>query len=119
MKAIGVDIVENSRIARLLEKHGSRFLNRIFTQHELDYCQARIPSLAARWAAKEAVSKAFGTGIGDMAFKEIEVINNNRGKPDIILHGEAEKMAQAMGYEQIVVSLSHTDHYAVAFIVVD
>ena len=117
MQAIGVDIVENKRIAALIQKHGERFLNRVFTPQELNYCRGRIPSLAARWAAKEAMSKAFGTGIGDVAFKEIEVLVNQRGKPNIILHGNAQKLAQEMGFNHILLSLSHTDDYAVAFVV--
>ena len=118
MQAIGVDIVENKRIAALIEKHGQRFLNRVFTPQELNYCRGRVPSLAARWAAKEAMSKAFGTGIGDMAFKEIEVLVNRRGKPDIVLRGKAQKLAQEMGFNHILLSLSHTDDYAVAFVAV-
>jgi len=119
MQAIGVDIVENKRIAALIQKHGERFLNRVFTPQELDYCRGRVPSLAARWAAKEAMSKAFGTGIGDVAFKEIEVLVNQRGKPNIVLHGNAQRMAQEMDFTRIFLSLSHTDAYAVAFVTVD
>ena len=118
MKAIGVDIVKNKRIAALIQKHGERFLNRVFTPQELSYCRGRVPSLAARWAAKEAMSKAFGTGIGDVAFKEIEVLVNPRGKPDIALRGKAKKLAQEMGFSHILLSLSHTDDSAIAFVVV-
>lgn len=117
MKSVGVDIVENQRIQALIEKSGQRFLKRVFTDEELAYCQERIPSLAARWAAKEAMSKAFGTGIGDMAFKEIEVVNDERGKPSLILHGAALSLAQELGFGHIALSLSHTDRYAVAFVV--
>lgn len=119
MKAIGVDIVDTKRIASLVEKTGDRFLNRVYTTKEIAYCQGRVTSLAARWAAKEAMSKAFGTGIGDMAFKEIEVINNDRGKPGIILHGNAQKLAYHLGYEKIELSLAHTENTAIAFVVVD
>jgi holo-[acyl-carrier protein] synthase len=118
LKAIGVDLVENERIAHIIENTGDRFLNRVFTPQEITYCQGRIPSLAARWAAKEAMSKAFGTGIGDMAFKEIEVVCDERGKPSIRLHGQAQLIAQTRDFQQIELSLSHTDHYAVAFVVV-
>lgn len=117
LKAIGVDIVENQRIKTLLDKAGQRFLNRVYTAAELAYCQERIPSLAARWAAKEAMSKAFGTGIGDMTFQEIEVVNDNRGKPSLVLHGSALSLAQEMGFAHIALSLSHTEQYAVAFVV--
>ncbi len=119
MKAIGVDIVETERIVDIIQKRGDRFLNRVFTLQELAYCQGRVTSLAARWAAKEAMSKAFGTGIGDMAFKDIEVVVNQRGKPDIILHGNAQRVAQEMCFTHIFLSLSHTDAYAVAFVAVD
>ncbi|MEM7032713.1 MAG: holo-ACP synthase [Chloroflexota bacterium] len=119
MKAIGVDIVENQRVKAMLDKHGTRFLNRVYSEQELAYCQGRIQSLAARWAAKEAMSKAFGTGIGDMAFKEIEVVNDSRGKPNLVLHGNAKMMAQERGFHNIEISLSHTDDYAVAFVVAD
>ena len=119
MKAIGVDIIETQRIENLIKKVGDRFLNRVFTPQEIAYCRGRIPSLAARWAAKEAMSKAFGTGIGDMAFKEIEIVNTERGKPNITLHGQAKQIAQTLDFERIEVSLSHTDAYAIAFVVVD
>ena len=119
MKAVGVDLVENQRIERLIKKRGDRFLRRVFTPQELNHCRGRIPSLAARWAAKEAMGKAFGSGIGDMAFKEIEIVCNERGKPGIILHGEAKRIAQRLGFEKIEVSLSHTASYAIAFVVVD
>ena len=119
MKAIGVDIVENHRIAEMLEKHGQRFLHRVYTDRELAYCNGRTPSLAARWAAKEAMSKAFGTGIGDMAFKEIEVVNDERGKPTLVLHGNAQTMAQERNFQLIEISLSHTTNYAVAFVVAE
>ena len=119
MKAIGVDLVENQRIKQLLEKSGERFLTRVFTPQERHYCANRITSLAARWAAKEAMGKAFGTGIGDMAFKEIEILNDERGRPYIRLHGAAKTLADSLGFEHIAVSLSHTENYAIAFVVVD
>jgi len=119
LKAIGVDIIETERIERLINKTGHRFLNRVFTHREQTYCNGRVGSLAARWAAKEAMGKAFGTGIGDMAFKEIEVINDERGRPSIVLHGQAKQLAGQLGFEQVAVSLSHTAAYAVAFVVVD
>ena len=119
MKAIGVDIIEIERIADSIERYGDRFLNRVFTRQEQAYCQGRTQSLAGRWAAKEAMGKAFGTGIGDMAFKEIEVVRDERGKPDIILHGQAQLIAKKMNFKHIALSISHTKVYAVAFIVVD
>ena len=119
MKAIGVDLIETERIERAIQKSGDRFLKRVFTPGEIRYCNGRIPSLAARWAAKEAMGKAFGTGIGPMAFKEIEITCDERGKPGIILHGQAIAIANQLGFTNIAVSLSHTQAYAVAFIVVE
>ncbi|MFQ5575817.1 MAG: holo-ACP synthase [Anaerolineae bacterium] len=119
MKAIGVDIIETQRIADLLARRGDRFLNRVYTPREVAYCRGNVPSLAARWAAKEAMSKAFGTGIGDMAFKEIEVTCNRRGQPKIVLHGQAKLLAERLGFERIALSLAHTRQYAVAFVAVD
>lgn len=119
MKSIGVDIIETERIEKLLKNHSERFLNRVFTPAEQAYCRGRITSLAARWAAKEAMSKAFGTGIGKMGFTDIEVVNNDLGQPHIVLHGRAKEMAQEMNFEHIALSISHTQTYAVAFVVVD
>jgi holo-[acyl-carrier protein] synthase len=119
LKAIGVDIVETTRIEAMISRYGNRFLNRVFTPQEQVYCQGRIPSLAARWAAKEAMSKAFGTGIGEIAFKDIEVCNNARGRPEIILHGPARQMAQSLGFTRVALSLSHTKACAVAFVVAE
>ncbi|MFQ5612621.1 MAG: holo-ACP synthase [Anaerolineae bacterium] len=117
MKAIGVDIIEVARVARTIERFGERYLNRVFTEQELAYCGGRLPSLAVRWAAKEAVGKAFGTGIGDVAFKEIEVVCDGRSKPSLRLHGAAQTLARELGLENIQVSLSHTRDYAVAFVI--
>lgn len=119
MKAIGVDMIEIDRIAQTIEKFGERFLRRVFTSQELSYCQNRVASLAARWAAKEAMSKTFGIGIGDVAFTEIEILNTPQGKPTIVLHGQARKLAEALDFACIEVSLSHTKAYAVAFVVID
>lgn len=117
MKAIGVDIVEIDRVARSVERFGDRYLHRVFTEQELAYCNGRIPSLAARWAAKEATGKAFGTGIGDVAFKEIEVVGDERSRPGLRLHGAAQALAQELGFEMLLLSLSHAREYAIAFVV--
>ena len=115
---IGVDIVETARIASYLERFVDRFLKRVFTQAERDYC-ASMPHperhYGARFAAKEAVSKAFGTGIGaGMGWRDIEVLRRESGAPYIQLHGPAAALAAKLGITQALVSLSHTDHYAVA-----
>jgi len=115
---IGVDIVETSRVKAALLRHGEAFLERVFAPEEIAYCaQMRDPHpcYAARFAAKEAVSKAFGTGLGsDLAFREIAVHRKASGEPYIVLSGAAEATAQRLGVREVRVSLSHTEHYAVA-----
>ena len=117
MLAVGVDIIEISRIQTVLERHGDRFLRRVYTEGELAYADGRLSALAARWAAKEAAAKALGTGIGDVSFQEIEVICDVRGKPDLVLHGEAAHLAARLSLSQFALSLSHAAGYAVAFVV--
>ncbi len=115
---IGVDIVETSRLARAIEKHGEAFLARVFTDAERTYCGALRTSVlcyAARFAAKEAVAKAFGTGIGErINWLEIEVQRSAAGQPSINLSGAGQQLATELGVTQILISLSHSDHYAVA-----
>ena len=117
MKAIGVDIVELDRIGRSIERFGERFLRRIYTERELAYCRGRVSSLAARWAAKEAVAKALGTGIGAVGWQDIEVLNNERQRPIVILHGPAAELAAQLNITALEISLSHARDYAVAFVV--
>ena len=117
MITIGTDIIETERVADSIKRFGDRFLKRVYTTQELDYCQGRVGSLAARWAAKEAVGKALGTGIGDVSWQEIEVINNDRLRPSILLHGAAADLAARQGISNIAISLSHTKDYAIAFVV--
>jgi len=118
-KAVGVDIIEVERIARSVNRFGNRFLQRVYTARELAYCNGQAGSLAARWAAKEAVAKAFGTGIGDVSFLEIEVVSNSRRCPAIELHGAAARLAARQGWATIAVSLSHTAAYAVAVVIAE
>jgi len=119
----GVDIVEINRIEKSFEKLGDSFRDRVFTQVEIEYCEAkraaRYQSYAARFAAKEAVSKAFGTGIGNrIGWKNIEVINDVNGKPNISLTQTAKEMLNEINAKSISLSLSHCDHYAVAYVVI-
>ena len=120
---VGVDIVDVARIDQSIERHGEHFLNRIFTGDEIAYCskmRAPGPHYAARFAAKEAVSKAFGTGIGEqLGFLEIEVCHGESGAPRIVLHGPAAELAQERGVRKIHVSLSHTAQCAVAQVVIE
>jgi len=114
----GVDIVETSRISSSLARHGDRFLARVFREGERAYCgKMSTPEqcYAARFAAKEAVSKAFGTGIGaSLGWLDIEVRRKASGEPFVILHGEGVKTAARLGITEVRLSLSHSDHYAVA-----
>ena len=113
----GVDMIEINRITRALERNGDRFLDRIFTPQEQAHCGRRVPSLAGRFALKEAVSKALGTGIGDFNWVDIEILNDTRGKPILHLHNNAQQLAEELGLAQWSVSLSHTDTHAIGFAV--
>ena len=117
MLTTGVDIIEIPRIQRLLDLYGERFLLRIFTQEEIDYCRKRAPNLAGRFAVKEATMKALGTGVRGVGWKDIEVIRHPSGAPSIKLHGRAEMRAERLGVQEISVSISHSREYAVAFVV--
>jgi holo-[acyl-carrier protein] synthase len=117
MLRTGVDIMEVSRIERAATRHGERFYRRFFTDAERNRCGERFPALAARFAAKEAVSKALGTGIGDMNWTDIEVVNDERGRPEVVLHGTAAEIATSLGLREWSLSLSHTHEHAIAFVV--
>jgi holo-[acyl-carrier protein] synthase len=119
MKAIGVDMIETERIARSVARFGRRYLKRVYTERELAYCNGRIVSLAARWAAKEAVGKALGTGIGDVSWQEIEVVNLANCQPTLHLHGAAAQRAADLGLSSFALSLSHTKEMAIAFVVAE
>lgn len=117
MIAVGVDMVEISRIQATLERYGDRFLRRVYTEGELAYTNKRVSALASRWAAKEATAKVLGTGIGPVSFREIEVICDARGKPELQLHGNAARLAARLHLNQFVLSLSHSADHALAFVV--
>ena len=120
---VGVDMVENTRIEHSLERFGERFLHRIFTAGEIAYCQSmKYPArhFAARFAAKEATSKAFGTGIGKaMGWRDIDVHRHASGQPFVVLEGGAKQLGVERGVSAVWISLSHTDHHAVAMIVLE
>jgi holo-[acyl-carrier protein] synthase len=115
--AVGVDLIEISRIQAVLERHGDRFLRRVYTEEELAYANGRLSALAARWAAKEATAKALGTGIGSVGFRDIEVICDAQGKPELRLHGNAARLAVRLNLSQFALSLSHAADYALAFVI--
>lgn len=113
----GVDIIEIERLQRALERHGTRLLERIFTTSELEEVGDNHASLAARFAVKEAVSKALGTGIGRVKWHEIEVLRGPAREPNLYLHGEAARLASQLGYETWSISLTHSHTHAVALAV--
>ena len=123
----GIDLIEIDRIEKALERHGERFLKRIFTDAELVPLRSeRIRSarprviaaeLAARFAAKEACSKALGTGIGPVSWKEMEVLNEHSGKPFLRLSGRAAQIASVLGYTSWSVSMTHSKEMASAVVV--
>jgi holo-[acyl-carrier protein] synthase len=115
--AVGIDIIEIDRVRQVLDRHGQRFLDRVFTPLEVAFCRGRVPELAARFAAKEATMKALGTGARGVGWREIEVLPNRRGKPLVYLHGQAEKRAQEMGLEGVDISLTHSIEFAIAAVV--
>lgn len=117
MLAVGVDILEVERMTRGIERYGDRFCDRFFTKREQEQCGGRATSLAGRFAVKEAVGKALGTGIGDVGWKEIEVISDPRGRPELILHGQAAEIATRHGLTEWAVSVSHTKSHAVGMVV--
>jgi len=110
----GVDIVEVHRIDNAILRHGQRFFDRFYTSQELIDSEGQTPSLAARFAAKEAVAKALGTGIGQVAWKDIEVVAGPRREPMLRLHGQAQELAESLGLTDWAISLSHTEEHAVA-----
>jgi holo-[acyl-carrier protein] synthase len=119
---IGMDIVETKRIAESLERFGDRFLHRVFLDGEVAYSQSmKFPHLhlAARFAAKEAISKAFGTGIGkEIGWRDMEIVREPSGRPRVVLHGRAVEYAKSRGVTEIHVSLSHTAEYGAASAVI-
>jgi holo-[acyl-carrier protein] synthase len=119
---IGMDIVETKRIAESLERFGDRFLHRVFLEDEIAYAQSmKFPHLhlAARFAAKEAISKAFGTGIGkEIGWRDMEIVREPSGQPRVVLHGRAVDYAKSRGVLEIQVSLSHTAEYGAASAVI-
>ena len=115
---IGVDIIEVARVASSFERFGDRFVNRILHPDEIAYCLSHKhpgPFLAARFAAKEAISKAFGTGIGaQLGWQDLEIRRKESGEPYVVLHGKGKKLFQSRRAKRLLVSLSHTVNYAAA-----
>ena len=120
---LGIDIIEVARIEASHERFGERFLNRILHPNEIRYClshKAPGPFLAARFAAKEAISKAFGTGIGaQLGWHDMEVGRRESGEPFVILHGAGQELLQTRGARAVLISLSHTQAHAAAVAVLE
>lgn len=117
MLITGIDIIEIPRVKRVFERYGERFLKRIYTDGEIAYCRGRAPQLASRFAAKEAVMKALGTGVRGVHWKDIEIVRQRGGPPGIQLHGTAKARGQRIGLDHLALSLSHSDEFAVASVV--
>ena len=115
----GVDLISVQRLQAVLERHGERFLDRVFSQEEKRICKSDPRRLAGRYAAKEAVSKALGTGIGreGVTFQGIEIVSDTFGAPRVVLHGAALELFKKLGGQSLSLSISHENDYAVAFCV--
>lgn len=115
--SVGVDAVEIHRVRETYKRFGERFLNRVYTERERERYRGRINELAARFAAKEAVSKALGTGLNGIGWRDVEVLPDPRGKPLVFLHGRARDRAATLGLTQFEISLTHSIDLALAFVV--
>ena len=118
---IGTDIVECLRIAQMIERHAEQFIARVYTEHEIEYCAARKAATqhyAGRWAAKEAVLKAIGTGwVRGISWRDVEVRNDGAGRPSIVLTGRALDIARGQGIQNVMISISHCRSHATAYAV--
>lgn len=115
--ATGIDLIEIKRVESIIQRYGDRFLKRVFTTQELAEAGSSAASLAARFAGKEAVAKALGTGIGAITWLEIEILRTCSDQPSLHLHGAAFDLAQRLGLINWAISLSHTNTHAVAIAV--
>lgn len=113
----GVDLVSHQRFAEALQRHGRRLLERIFTKTEIEQSGGRVQSLAARFAAKEAAAKAIGCGIGEIGWREIEVMVDEKGAPHLYFYGSAAQKVGRQKWRHWSVSLSHTAEMALAMVI--
>jgi holo-[acyl-carrier protein] synthase len=120
---IGIDLVENIRIERIIAKWGMKFLQRVFSEGEIKYCEKHVKAsihFAARFAAKESFLKALGIGLGmGVTLREIEVVHDENGKPDLLPGGEARTQIEKRGINKVYLSLTHTDSYATAIVLLE
>lgn len=119
--SVGNDIVENERVAEMYKKHGDRFLKKLFTQVEADYCLSRpdpVPHLSARFCVKEAFVKAVQPEPGThLDWREIELFGQDFGKKELVLHGKSGDLFHERGFDKSTVSVSHSDHYSTAVVI--
>lgn len=119
---IGCDIIEISRIQHFVEQHSTQLIGRVFTQREWDYCQQQAnpyPSFAVRFAAKEAVAKAFGVGIGEsLNWTSIEITNNSSGAPEVTLDTQSQQLLKKLSANTVYISLSHSRDNALAVAII-
>jgi holo-[acyl-carrier protein] synthase len=120
---VGIDIIEVARVQGSVERFGERFLNRLLLPDEIAYCRGNktpAPFVAVRFAAKEAISKAFGTGIGaQLGWHDMEIRRKESGEPFVVLHGGGVKLFAARGAQRLLISLSHTQNYATAVAILE
>ena len=123
IQGIGIDLVENERIEKIINKWGQRFLQRVFSENEINYCGRHIQAslhYGARFAAKEAFLNALGIGLGrGVKLREIEVVHDDQGKPDLSLHGEANLQIEKRQIKRINLSMTHTKNYATAIVILE
>lgn len=116
---IGTDLIECSRIAKMIARHGDHFIRRVYSDSEIQYCgkhKYSVSHYAGRWAAKEAILKALGTGWAKgIQWTDLEVLNEPGGEPKVYLRNMAQVRAEERGITEIQISISHTEKYAVAF----
>ena len=114
----GVDIIKNSRIKVLLDKYDEKFLNKLFTSKEKEYILYRkkdFKTIAGLFAAKEAISKVTGSGIGKLSWRDIEILHNKSGRPYVNLSGKLENMLNTLNLKEIDISISHEEEFSIAF----
>ena len=111
---IGIDLIDIDRIVAVLARHPDRFRQRVLTDAERAYCRNKVERIAGRWAAKEAISKVLGLGVRGVGWREIEILPNRAGQPQVYLHARAAARAAALGLDEVTVSISHERHIAVA-----
>src|SRR3970040_1864148 len=111
---IGIDLIDIDRIHAVLGRFPDRFRLRVLTEHEQLYCGHRVERIAGRWAAKEAISKVLGLGVRGVGWREIEILPNRAGAPQVTLHARAKARSEALGLEDVSVTISHERHMGVA-----